>query len=126
MSKTLFRRAKKTVEVSVGESVRIVRELQGLSQNQLAQLTGISQSTISGIENDRVNLAHCPVPPGRYARCRCSTPSGRTTRSARAVALGMHDLGRVLRERLSSLLVLLRNEPEYPLQLDECGLTRVH
>ncbi len=56
MSKNPFRRAKKTVEVSVGESVRIVRELQGLSQNQLAQLTGISQSTISGIENDRVNL----------------------------------------------------------------------
>ena len=54
MSKNPFRRAKKTVEVSVGESVRIVRELQGLSQNQLAQLTGISQSTISGIENDRV------------------------------------------------------------------------
>ena len=56
MSKNPFRRAKKTVEVSVGESVRIVREFQGLSQNQLAQLTGISQSTISGIENDRVNL----------------------------------------------------------------------
>lgn len=56
MSKTPFRRAKQTVEVSVGESVRIVRELQGLSQNQLAALTGIPQSTISSIENDRVNL----------------------------------------------------------------------
>ena len=56
MSKDPFRRAKKTVEVSVGESVRIVRELQSLSQNQLAKLTGIPQSTISGIENDRVNL----------------------------------------------------------------------
>ena len=56
MSKNPFRRAKQTVEVSVGESVRIVRELQGLSQNQLATLTGLPQSTISGIENDRVNL----------------------------------------------------------------------
>ena len=56
MSKTPFRRAKQTVEVSVGESVRLVRELQGLSQNQLAALTGIPQSTISSIENDRVNL----------------------------------------------------------------------
>lgn len=56
MSKNPFRRAKKTVEVSVGESVRIVRELQGLSQNRLATLTGIPQSTISGIEHDRVNL----------------------------------------------------------------------
>ena len=56
MSKNPFRRAKKAVDVSVGESVRIVRELQGLSQNQLAKLTGIPQSTISSIENDRVNL----------------------------------------------------------------------
>jgi transcriptional regulator with XRE-family HTH domain len=45
-----FRRAKKTVEVSVGESVRIIRELQGLSQNALAGLTGIPQSTLSAIE----------------------------------------------------------------------------
>ncbi len=51
-----YRRAKKTVEVSVGESVRIIRELQELSQNQLADLTGIPQSTISAIENERVQL----------------------------------------------------------------------
>lgn len=51
-----FRRAKKTVDVTVGESVRIIRELQELSQNQLAALTGIPQSTISAIENDRVSL----------------------------------------------------------------------
>ena len=51
-----FRRAKKIVDVSVGESVRIIRELQGLSQTELARLTGIPQSTLSAIENDRVNL----------------------------------------------------------------------
>ena len=51
-----YRKAKKTVEVSVGESVRIMRELQELSQSDLAQLTGIPQSTISGIENNRINL----------------------------------------------------------------------
>ena len=51
-----YRKAKKTVDVSVGESVRIVRELQGLSQTQLAELTGIPQSTISGIENDRISI----------------------------------------------------------------------
>lgn len=51
-----FRRARKTVDVSVGESVRILRELQELSQNDLAELTGIPQSTISAIENDKVNL----------------------------------------------------------------------
>ena len=51
-----YRPARKQVDVSVGESVRIIRELQGLSQNQLSQLTKIPQSTISGIENDRINL----------------------------------------------------------------------
>jgi len=51
-----YRKAKKTVDVSVGESVRIMRELQELSQTQLAELVGIPQSTISGIENDRINI----------------------------------------------------------------------
>lgn len=51
-----YRKAKKTVDVTVGESVRIMRELQELSQTELAELTGIPQSTISGIENDRINL----------------------------------------------------------------------
>lgn len=39
-----------------GESVRIIRELQGLSQSQLAKATRIPQTTISAIENDRVRL----------------------------------------------------------------------
>jgi len=51
-----FRPAKKRVDVSVGESVRIIRELQGHSQNELARLTGIPQATLSAIENDRVRL----------------------------------------------------------------------
>lgn len=51
-----YRPAKKRITVSVGESVRILRELQELSQNQLSQLTGIPQTTISAIENDRVRL----------------------------------------------------------------------
>ena len=51
-----FRPAKKRISVSVGESVRIVREFQELSQSQLARLTGIPQATISAIENDRVRL----------------------------------------------------------------------
>lgn len=52
----VYRPAKKRITVSVGESVRILRELQELSQSQLARLTGIPQSTISAIENDRVRL----------------------------------------------------------------------
>lgn len=51
-----FRKAKSRVAVSPGESVRIMRELQELSQNQLAEVAGIPQSTISAIERDRVNL----------------------------------------------------------------------
>lgn len=51
-----YQKAKKHVEVSVGESLRIIRELQELSQNELAELTGISQATLSAIENNCVNL----------------------------------------------------------------------
>lgn len=51
-----YRMAKKSIDVSVGESVKIIRELQELSQNQLAELTGIPQSTISAIEHDKINL----------------------------------------------------------------------
>ena len=51
-----YRAARKRMTVSVGQSVRVIRELQGLSQNELALRTGISQATISAIENDRVKL----------------------------------------------------------------------
>jgi len=51
-----YRKAKRSVDVSEGESARIIRELQGLSQTKLAELTGIPQSTISGIENDRIQI----------------------------------------------------------------------
>ena len=48
--------ARRRVEVTPGESVRILRELQGFSQTQLAALCGIPQSTISGIESGWINL----------------------------------------------------------------------
>ena len=56
MARSSYRKAKRHVEVSVGESVRIMREFQELSQNQLSALTGIPQSTLSAIENGHVNL----------------------------------------------------------------------
>ena len=56
MTRKEYRKARRHVDVSVGESVRIMRELQELSQNELAERTGIPQSTLSAIENDRVNL----------------------------------------------------------------------
>ena len=51
-----YKWAKRSIEVSVAESIKILRKLQKLSQNELAELTGIPQSTISAIENDRVQL----------------------------------------------------------------------
>ena len=51
-----FTAAKRHIDVSVGESVRILRELQEWSQNELADISGILQSTLSAIENDRVSL----------------------------------------------------------------------
>lgn len=51
-----YRKAKRDINVSTGESVRILRELQELSQNQLSSISGIPQSTISAIERDRINL----------------------------------------------------------------------
>ena len=50
-----YRKAKVDVEVSPGESVRILRELQGWSQNELSERSGIPQSTISAIERERIN-----------------------------------------------------------------------
>jgi transcriptional regulator with XRE-family HTH domain len=52
----IYKKAKKHITVSVGESVRIMRELQELSQNRLAELTGIPQATLSAIENNRISL----------------------------------------------------------------------
>jgi len=51
-----YRKAIKRIDVPTGESVRILRELQEMSQNDLAAVTGIPQSTRSAIENGRVRL----------------------------------------------------------------------
>lgn len=51
-----YKEAQKRVDVSIGESVKIIRELQELSQNELSSLTGIPQSTLSAIEHDKIKL----------------------------------------------------------------------
>ena len=51
-----FTPATRHIEVSVGESVRILRELHKLSRSELADISGITQLTISAIENERVSL----------------------------------------------------------------------
>lgn len=48
--------AKTRVKMSVGESVRVLRELQEMSQADLSKTAGLPQSTISGVENDRIKL----------------------------------------------------------------------
>jgi transcriptional regulator with XRE-family HTH domain len=51
-----FSRAKTKVEISPGEMLRTLRELQELSQKQLSELTGIPQSNISAIESGHRQL----------------------------------------------------------------------
>jgi len=51
-----YTKAHKRTDVSIGESVKIIRELQELSQNDLSAITGIPQSTLSAIEHDKINL----------------------------------------------------------------------
>ena len=51
-----YKEAQKRTDVSIGESVKIIRELQELSQNELSVITGIPQSTLSAIEHDKINL----------------------------------------------------------------------
>ncbi len=51
-----YKEAQKRADVSIGESVKIIRELQELSQNELSSITGIPQSTLSAIEHNKINL----------------------------------------------------------------------
>ena len=44
------------VAMTPGQSLKVLRELQELSQNELAKLSGIPQSTISGMESGRINI----------------------------------------------------------------------
>ena len=52
-----YSKAKKRVHVSPGESVRIVRELQELSQEELARIAHMPQSVLSAIEKGLVALS---------------------------------------------------------------------
>jgi len=53
---TEFESVPHLVDLTPGDSLRIVRELQELSQNELAERSGIPQPTISAIENGRANM----------------------------------------------------------------------
>ena len=51
-----YQPAPERIDVSVGESVRILRELQDMTQDDLAEATGMAASTLRAIEEDRVVL----------------------------------------------------------------------
>ena len=51
-----FREAKSRIRISPGESVRIIRELQEFSQNELAAVTGYPSQLFLRLSGGRVNL----------------------------------------------------------------------
>jgi transcriptional regulator with XRE-family HTH domain len=48
--------ARVRVRLTVGQQVRNVRELQEMTQGELAETSGVPQPTISSIEADRVSI----------------------------------------------------------------------
>ncbi len=52
--KSEFVPAKKYGKLTPGKALKIYRELQGLTQAELAKKTGLKQATISSLEHDRV------------------------------------------------------------------------
>ena len=47
---------KSQIDLTPGQSLKIIRELQELSQNGLSEISGLSQSTISGMESGRIKI----------------------------------------------------------------------
>ena len=56
MDKKNFVKAKINVQMTPAEMLKTIRELQGLSQLDLAKLTGMTQSNISGLETGARNI----------------------------------------------------------------------
>lgn len=51
MKKKNLMRANVNIKMTPGEMLKVLRELQGLSQSELAELAGMSQSNISALES---------------------------------------------------------------------------
>ena len=56
MDKKNFVKAKINVQMTPAEMLKTIRELQGLSQLDLAKLTGMTQSNISALETGAKNI----------------------------------------------------------------------
>ena len=54
--KSDFRPARREVENTTGEVIRMLRELKEWTQDELAERSGISATNISLLENDRVDI----------------------------------------------------------------------
>ncbi len=50
IDKKAFRVSEDSLQMTPGEMLETIRELQGLTQSRLAKMTGISQSNISALE----------------------------------------------------------------------------
>lgn len=48
--------AKSHAKLSTGEAIRMLRELKGWTQNELAKQCGINPANLSLLENDRVDI----------------------------------------------------------------------
>ncbi len=55
-SKDTFIKAKVNISITPSEMLKTLRELQGLSQKQLSEITGMSQSNISALETNIRNI----------------------------------------------------------------------
>ncbi|MFN0117138.1 MAG: helix-turn-helix domain-containing protein [Elusimicrobiota bacterium] len=56
INKNEFHLAKQHVRVTTGETIRILREKKGWTQEELAGRSGISSTNLSMLENDRVDI----------------------------------------------------------------------
>ena len=56
INKNDFVKAKVRASITPGEAIKMIRELQEISQNQLSEMTGISQSNLSALENGSRHL----------------------------------------------------------------------
>lgn len=56
MNPNNFTLARPRMNLTVGGMLRVIRELQELTQAQLSKKTGLSQPVISALEGDRIRL----------------------------------------------------------------------
>ncbi len=56
MKNSEFVHAKKHAPVTTGEAIRMLRELKGWTQEELARQSGVNAKNISLLENDRIDI----------------------------------------------------------------------